>query len=446
MRYCATVSAKPRPAWECRCECGNLRVVDAGSLRSGNSRSCGCLNAETTAARNRSQRDDLVGRTFGKLTAFEHLEAGTERSYSAERCRCECGAVCVVSSHLLRTGEQTNCAACRPATFVEDLTGREFGDLTVLSRAAKPGRKEREAVSWWCRCRCGHTLTRTVTTNQLTAGIARSCGCHRDADVDKTRFAEITTEADAYWLGFMYTDGCLSTRGYSVRLTLKSTDFGHVEDFARYMGSQKPIYFGTDGKGHKRATFAAGTRVVHSNLVRQGCTPQKTWTITPWVGPSHLMRHFWRGCVDGDGWVAVGKQTHLGLCGNEAMVRGFARFVEEATGKPGCIGLTEPVGKCAREAGCMFARVDWGGRSAAPVAKLLYEGATVALPRKLASAAVAMNPPPRRPAGRPPKRIASGRVKELLSSLGSWNAVAKHLGVGRTTLWRLAYDPRRQIA
>lgn len=32
--------------WECVCECGNVRNIDAASLKSGHSKSCGCLRKE----------------------------------------------------------------------------------------------------------------------------------------------------------------------------------------------------------------------------------------------------------------------------------------------------------------------------------------------------------------------------------------------------------------
>ncbi len=35
--------------WECRCDCGTIRVVAASALRSGNSKSCGCLQREKAA-------------------------------------------------------------------------------------------------------------------------------------------------------------------------------------------------------------------------------------------------------------------------------------------------------------------------------------------------------------------------------------------------------------
>lgn len=35
--------------WLCRCDCGVEKVVGASKLRSGNTRSCGCLAAETAA-------------------------------------------------------------------------------------------------------------------------------------------------------------------------------------------------------------------------------------------------------------------------------------------------------------------------------------------------------------------------------------------------------------
>ena len=32
--------------WECECECGNTAIVSASNLKSGNTRSCGCLRSE----------------------------------------------------------------------------------------------------------------------------------------------------------------------------------------------------------------------------------------------------------------------------------------------------------------------------------------------------------------------------------------------------------------
>ena len=41
--------------WFCSCECGNpnLILVRAGALKNGNTKSCGCLDSETTAKRNK---------------------------------------------------------------------------------------------------------------------------------------------------------------------------------------------------------------------------------------------------------------------------------------------------------------------------------------------------------------------------------------------------------
>lgn len=40
--------------WECQCDCGQRKVVPGDSLRCGKSKSCGCLQRETTAARNKT--------------------------------------------------------------------------------------------------------------------------------------------------------------------------------------------------------------------------------------------------------------------------------------------------------------------------------------------------------------------------------------------------------
>jgi hypothetical protein len=46
--------AKWMTHWKCRCECGTEVVVRLGALRSGNTKSCGCLNRDRTIARNRA--------------------------------------------------------------------------------------------------------------------------------------------------------------------------------------------------------------------------------------------------------------------------------------------------------------------------------------------------------------------------------------------------------
>lgn len=44
----------PRRPVECRCDCGKITVTSLYSLRSGNTRSCGCLHSEAAAANGRT--------------------------------------------------------------------------------------------------------------------------------------------------------------------------------------------------------------------------------------------------------------------------------------------------------------------------------------------------------------------------------------------------------
>ena len=58
----------------------------------------------------------------------------------------------------------------------QDLTGQQFGRLTVLHRAmdcySKSGIKK---IMWLCKCDCGNT--KEVSSNSLTNGTTSSCGC-----------------------------------------------------------------------------------------------------------------------------------------------------------------------------------------------------------------------------------------------------------------------------
>lgn len=45
-------SKRDHAAWLCQCECGNKVIVETAPLRSGHTRSCGCLDQERTVAQN----------------------------------------------------------------------------------------------------------------------------------------------------------------------------------------------------------------------------------------------------------------------------------------------------------------------------------------------------------------------------------------------------------
>lgn len=57
-----------------------------------------------------------------------------------------------------------------------DLTGREFGRLTVVERAGSlVGHRGRKKPAWLCRCDCGEELP--VRGDDLRSGNTKSCGC-----------------------------------------------------------------------------------------------------------------------------------------------------------------------------------------------------------------------------------------------------------------------------
>lgn len=66
--------------WHCKCDCGNEKDVDGYTLKSGQSKSCGCLNREMAAERCRQKRIDLTGQRFGKLVALYPIYSGKKMS------------------------------------------------------------------------------------------------------------------------------------------------------------------------------------------------------------------------------------------------------------------------------------------------------------------------------------------------------------------------------
>ena len=97
--------------WNCVCECGEEKVVHGSSLRSGETRSCGCLLKEMRIPMDRS------GQRFGKLVVIS--KAGTEGKQILWNCVCDCGGEAVVAASNLGYST-TSCGCLRKETCAEN--------------------------------------------------------------------------------------------------------------------------------------------------------------------------------------------------------------------------------------------------------------------------------------------------------------------------------------
>lgn len=102
--------------WECKCVCGNIRKIRAGSLKSGNSRSCGCKKNELVRKSGYTPHvtktvEDKIGKRYGKLTVVSRLSHKPGKPVYW-KCKCDCGNERIVDSYALNCGKAIQCKEC----------------------------------------------------------------------------------------------------------------------------------------------------------------------------------------------------------------------------------------------------------------------------------------------------------------------------------------------
>ena len=103
-------NSENRAMWLCKCKCGNETVVMGKHLRSGNTKSCGCLNKEINSKRCLDIHKDMIGKTYGYLTVIDYGDYAIKPDGRKDRkmlCKCElCESLIQVRASDLKNGKQ----------------------------------------------------------------------------------------------------------------------------------------------------------------------------------------------------------------------------------------------------------------------------------------------------------------------------------------------------
>lgn len=129
----------------------------------------------------------------------------------------------------------------------------------------------------------------------------------RKIDSDDTIFENIDSEEKAYWLGFLFADGCVSyslkRKSYNLELSLAEKDLNHIEKFKLFMKSNRKIVFREKTKSYR---FIIGSKKICGDLIKLGCTNKKSLTLKFPISliSKTLYFPFIRGYFDGNGSIS----------------------------------------------------------------------------------------------------------------------------------------------
>lgn len=94
--------------WKCRCECGNETEAAGDHLKSGHTKSCGCLRT----LKSKENVVNLLGQKFGKLLVIERA-GSTPNGKALWKCQCDCGNIVIRSGDNLRNNNTQSCGCSK---------------------------------------------------------------------------------------------------------------------------------------------------------------------------------------------------------------------------------------------------------------------------------------------------------------------------------------------
>ncbi|MGZ6356177.1 MAG: LAGLIDADG family homing endonuclease [Ktedonobacteraceae bacterium] len=192
-----------------------------------------------------------------------------------------------------------------------------------------------------------------------------------------TFFASINSEEKAYWLGFIAADGYVDSNHLKVELS--SVDRDHLVRLATSLDSSHPVIDQIQRK-YPSSTLSIYSAELCADLLKQGITPRKTFTLQ-WPALSNaILRHFVRGYVDGDGCFTVSGKIRRNTCFSVTSNKSFLLDFQDFLMRSCAINQTKLYQR--HKDSPIYTLVYCGKLQVRRIVDFLYHGATIYLPRK----------------------------------------------------------------
>lgn len=252
----------------CQCECGNKTEVYVSNLKKGLTRSCGCLQKKIVGEK---LTHNLIGQVFGRLTVVEKAE--NIGASVAWKCVCECGNEVIVRAECLKNGSTKSCGCFKSEysskRFSLNLIGQKFGRLTVLERSGTIVGRDGSKYSYWkCMCDCGNETS--VKGHDFKIGKVQSCGCLISKSEEEIR--KILVDKYINFNTQYHFDDLKSDKGWVLKFDFALLDNNNsLIALIEYQGRQhfEPVDF--SGKGYENSLLEFNELVYRDNLKREYC-------------------------------------------------------------------------------------------------------------------------------------------------------------------------------
>lgn len=150
---------------------------------------------------------------------------------------------------------------------------------------------------------------------------------------DETFFENIDSEAKAYFLGFLYADGCIHSSLPRFSISLQEEDKYILEKFTKEIKYTGELYKRSYEKENVKDQFCLEitSDKIKSDLIKLGCVSKKSLILDfPKIFSDKYINHFIRGYFDGDGSVGYTERLISGNNYKEQFIQivGSCNFID----------------------------------------------------------------------------------------------------------------------